>query len=61
MWETRVNNQAKSKNDEGYLRWFDYIPDNILDCHKLAHRKVIEVWNQKKKIELNGLILQKEY
>ena len=59
MWETRVNNQAKSKNDEGYLRWFDYIPDNILDCHKLAHRKVIEVWNQKKKNRIEWIDIAK--
>lgn len=30
-----IDNGGKSKTEEGYLRWFDKFPDNLLECHKL--------------------------
>ena len=29
-----IDNGDKIETDEGYLKWFDKFPDNILDCHK---------------------------
>lgn len=29
-----INNRDKAETDEGYLRWFDKFPENLLDCHK---------------------------
>ena len=29
-----INNGGKSEDDEGYLRWFDKFPDNLLECHR---------------------------
>lgn len=29
-----IDNGDKNETDEGYLRWFDRLPDNLLDCHK---------------------------
>lgn len=29
-----IDNIGCSENDEGYLRWFDKFPEDILECHK---------------------------
>ena len=29
-----IDNGDKVETDEGFLRWFDKFPENILDCHK---------------------------
>ena len=29
-----IDNSGREEHDEGYLRWFDKFPDNLLDCHK---------------------------
>lgn len=29
-----IDNSGREEQDEGYLRWFDKFPDNLLDCHK---------------------------
>lgn len=44
----QINNFEKGENDEGYLKWFDYIPGNILECHKIAYGKIFDEWNRKK-------------
>lgn len=33
--EYLIDNGAKTETDEGYLRWFDKFPDNLLECHKM--------------------------
>ena len=30
-----INNAGKSEAEEGYLRWFDKFPDNLLECHQM--------------------------
>lgn len=30
-----IDNGDKSEVDEGFLRWFDKFPDNLLECHKM--------------------------
>ncbi len=29
-----IDNGARTETDEGYLKWFDKFPDNLLECHK---------------------------
>ena len=29
-----IDNGGKSETEEGYLRWFDKFPENLLECHK---------------------------
>lgn len=37
-----IDNGEKNETDEGYLRWFNRFPDNLLECHKsvLKNEKV---------------------
>ena len=30
-----IDNGDKAETDEGFLRWFDKFPDNLLECHKV--------------------------
>ena len=30
-----IDNGDKADTDEGFLRWFDKFPDNLLECHKV--------------------------
>ena len=40
-----INNHDKDENEEGYLRWFDKFPENILECHKiLANYEKCKGW-----------------
>ncbi len=40
-----INNNERSENEEGYLRWFDKFPDDILECHKpLKNYDVLKEW-----------------
>lgn len=29
-----INNRGRTQRDEGYLCWFDNLPENLLECHK---------------------------
>lgn len=33
-----IDNAEKKETDEGYLRWFDKFPDNLLECHKPLYK-----------------------
>ena len=33
-----IDNGVKVEKDEGYLRWFDRFPDNLLECHKMLRK-----------------------
>ena len=35
-----IDNNGRSENDEGYLRWFDKFPEDILECHKSLKNSV---------------------
>lgn len=39
----KINNN-KEKVEEGYLRWFDRFPENLLECHRLAYGDILEEW-----------------
>lgn len=30
-----IDNKGKKQNEEGFLKWFDKFPDNLLECHKV--------------------------
>lgn len=40
-----IDNGDKAKDEEGYLRWFDKFPDNLLECHQmLKNDDAIKRW-----------------
>ena len=39
-----IDNSGRSESDEGFLRWFDKIPDNLLECHKTGDIKYLKEW-----------------
>ncbi|MBP3205413.1 MAG: NUDIX domain-containing protein [Oribacterium sp.] len=42
-----IDNAGKSETEEGFLRWFDKFPDNLLDCHKpLLRDERFKKWSE---------------
>ena len=40
-----IDNGDKTEQDEGYLRWFDKFPDNLLKCHQmLRNDETLKKW-----------------
>lgn len=40
-----IDNRGRSERDEGYLRWHDKFPENLLECHKpLQHYDAFREW-----------------
>ena len=40
-----INNNGKTKSDEGYLKWFDKFPQDLLKCHQpLQKLDVMKRW-----------------
>lgn len=37
-----IDNKQKTCDKEGYLKWFDHIPDNLLECHKIAYLDILK-------------------
>ena len=33
-----INNGKLKETEEGYLRWFDYFPETLLECHKMLKK-----------------------
>ena len=41
----KIDNGDKVETDEGYLKWFDKFPDDLLECHKpLLADKRFQKW-----------------
>lgn len=41
-----INNGEKKICESGYLKWFDTIPDTILECHLQAYGDTLEKWEK---------------
>ncbi len=40
-----IDNADRNENDEGFLRWFDIFPDDLLECHKaLRNFEQLKKW-----------------
>ena len=40
-----IDNGDRAEHDEGYLRWFDKFPDNLLECHQmLRNDEALKKW-----------------
>lgn len=37
-----IDNQGRCETDEGYLKWFDKFPVNLLDCHKIEYGETLK-------------------
>lgn len=37
-----IDNKGNTEDENGYLRWFDTIPENILECHKRAYGDILK-------------------
>ena len=37
-----IDNKGKSESDNGFLKWFDSIPDDILECHTRAYGDILK-------------------
>lgn len=38
--EYTIDNGVKAEADEGFLRWFDKFPDDLLECHQMLRNDV---------------------
>ena len=39
-----LDNGGKAETDEGFLKWFDKFPDNLLECHKRVNVEYFKKW-----------------
>lgn len=43
-----INNGNKRENDAGYLKWFDKVPENLLQVHDV-YKGILTEWERKEK------------
>lgn len=43
-----INNGAMSEFDEGYLKWFDHVPEDLLLCQKELYGTLLDGWFKQK-------------
>ncbi len=41
----KINNGEKKENDPGYLKWFDRVPEDILQVHEV-YKEIINHWER---------------
>jgi ADP-ribose pyrophosphatase YjhB (NUDIX family) len=39
-----VNNGEKKENESGYLKWFSFVPDNLLSVHHDIYGDILKTW-----------------
>ena len=42
----KIDNRELKENEVGYLKWFDTIPDNLLNCHRELYGDIMIKWNR---------------
>lgn len=49
----KINSERIDYGLEGYLKWFDAIPEDLLLCHRELYGDLLEAWFKEKR-EING-------
>ncbi|MDE7431522.1 MAG: hypothetical protein K2N34_06380, partial [Lachnospiraceae bacterium] len=44
----KIDNGSKREDEAGYLKWFDKVPENILQVHD-AYKDILTEWERKEK------------
>lgn len=43
----KIDNKGKKENEVGYLKWFDFVPDNLVHVHDV-YEEILKEWKEKR-------------
>lgn len=49
-----IDNGMKEEHEAGYLKWFAYVPNELLECHKRLYGDFLREWFDRNKAKLRS-------